>query len=243
MDFDEGNLHAGKSIANRETRVAVCAGVHQRAIGATTQRVNRFDDFPFSVVLRERELDSKLPGDLQEPRLDVGESLGPVKLRLARAEQIEVRAIDDGDSHSPVSPSSQARNFATSSSDSCACGTRGFTRGVGTGGVAGLVLDVPAAPLKAPARREAARLSAAFTVAPANTASSDALVGAPPGVGAMSEVMLPEVRAFPPELAVALGGRRRPSVAKNSLTDGCRAAIPSGSARGASRWGASTDSR
>jgi hypothetical protein len=57
---------------------------------------------------------------------------------------------------------------------------RAFTRGVGIGGVGGLVLDVPTVPLKAPARRDAARLSAGFTVAPANTASSDALVGAPP---------------------------------------------------------------
>jgi hypothetical protein len=134
--------------------------VHERAIRSAAQRVDRIDDFPFPVVLRKRELDAELLCDLQETRLDVGESFGPIKSRLTRAEEIEVGAIDDGDSHSPVSPSSQARNFATSSSDSCACGTRGFTRGVGIGGVGGEVLAVPAAPLKAPASREAARLSA-----------------------------------------------------------------------------------
>src|ERR1700681_3695400 len=56
MDFDEGNLHASESVANRETRVAVSTGVHQRAIRTTAQRVNRLDDFPLPVVLREREL-------------------------------------------------------------------------------------------------------------------------------------------------------------------------------------------
>jgi hypothetical protein len=88
------------------------------------------------------------------------------------------------------------------------------------GGVGGLVLDVPAEPLNAPANRDAARLSAAFTVAPANTASSDALGAAPPEAGVMVGGMLLAGRAFPPELAGERGGRRRPSVAKNSLTDG-----------------------
>jgi hypothetical protein len=61
--------------------------------------------------------------------------------------------------------------LATSSSDSCACGTRGFTRGVGIGGVGGEVLAEPEVPLNAPASRDAARASAALTVVPANTES------------------------------------------------------------------------
>src|SRR5437016_1026156 len=87
---------------------------------------------------------------------------------------ISAKTADDGDFHSPVSPSSQARNFATSSSDSWVCGTRGFTRGVGVGGVGGVLAVPPVPPLNAPASRDAARLSEGLTVAPANTASSDA---------------------------------------------------------------------
>jgi hypothetical protein len=132
--------------------------------------------------------DSRETPGFDEASVDSPPAPGPSRRRESvespvreepRAEQIEVGTIDDGNSHSPVSPSSQARNLATSSSDSCACGTRGFTRGVGIGGVGG-VRDAPDAPLKAPASREAARASDALTVAPANTVSRVALGGAAP---------------------------------------------------------------
>ena len=155
--------------------MTVGARIHQRTISASPQRVHGVHDLPFSVVLRERELDAELFRDSQEMPLDVGESFLAVEIRLTHAEKIEIRSIDDGDFHSPVSPSSQARNFATSSSDSCACGSRGLTRGVGIGGVGGvLVVPPPGTPLNAPASRDAALASAGFTVAPAKTASSDA---------------------------------------------------------------------
>src|SRR6266566_6018618 len=224
MHFHERNLYSSKRIANGEARVAVRSRIHQRPVRTTPQSVHCVDDLSFSIMLRERELNAKLFGDVQETRLDVAKSFGPVEIRLARAEQIEVGAIDYGDPHSPVSPSSQARNFATSSPDSCVAGMRGFTRGVGIGGVGG-VLDVPVTPLKAPASRDAARLSAGFTVAPANTASREALGTALPiaAAGASGGMLLPD-RVPPPPLATlppdGRGGRRRPSVAKNSLIDG-----------------------
>src|SRR5438552_17386426 len=170
--------------------------------------------------------------------LDVGQSFGSVQSRLTRAEQIEIWAIDDGDFHSPVSPSSQARNFATSSSDSWVCGSRGLTRGVGVGGVGGVPAVPPRAPLNAPANLAAARLSDGFTVAPANTASSDALPAAPEGggveaCGGSACALLPACIPPPPpvaEVPAARGGRRLPNVAKHSLTRAWRAANPAGSA-------------
>ena len=118
MHFDERNLHSRERVTNREASVTVSAGVHENALRATAESMNGLDYLSLSIVLRERELDTELLGDGQEPRLDVVESLGPIETRLTRAEQVEVGTVDDGDSHSPVSPSSQARNFATSSSDS-----------------------------------------------------------------------------------------------------------------------------
>src|SRR5689334_11109652 len=185
MHFDERNLYSSERITNRQTRVTVRPRVHQRAISATTQRLNRVDDIAFAVVLRERELNAELFGHGQEMRLNVGQRFLSIKFGLTRAEQIEVWAINDCDSHSPVSPSSQARNLATSSSDSCACGSRGLTRGVGIGGVGGVV-RAPGVPLNAPASRDAARLSAGFTCAPAKTASSDAPAAPLPITGAVS---------------------------------------------------------
>src|SRR5687768_16968684 len=59
MDFNERNLHSGQSVADGEAGMAVSARVHERAIHATPQSVHRLDDFPFPIVLRERELDSE----------------------------------------------------------------------------------------------------------------------------------------------------------------------------------------
>src|SRR5467141_224541 len=220
MHFNKRNLHRGERIVNGEAGVTVSSRVHERAVGTSAQGVNHLYDLPFPIALRERELDAEFLGDLQETRLDVGKRFSPIESGFTCPEQIEVGAIDDGDFHSPLSPSSQARNFATSSSDSCTCGTRGFMRGVGIGGVGGLVLGVPDAPLNAPARRDAARLSAGLTVAPANTASREALGAALPIDGALSDGALFDARAPPPEFPAERGGRRRPKVAKNSLTDG-----------------------
>src|SRR6185295_19180458 len=222
MHFDEWNLHTRQRVANGEAGMAVRARVHQRAVGASAQRVHSVDDLTFAVVLRERDLDTELLGDGQEIFLDVGKGLVPVKLGLAYAEEIEIGPIDDGDFHSPVSPSSQARNFATSSSDSCACGRRGFTRGVGVGGVGGVLVVAPGAPLNAPASLDAARLSAGSTEAPAKTASREG--GGPDGgsgAGAGSGGATCAARIWgPPPEAAARGGRFLPSVAKNSLIDG-----------------------
>src|SRR2546423_12132190 len=185
MHFDERNLHTRERVTNRETGVDVRSCVHQSTLGSAAQAVHCLDYLAFAIVLHEREIDAQFFGDRHEVRLNVGQRLGPIEFGLTRAEQVEVWPIDDGDSHSPVSPSSQARNFATSSSDSGACGSRGFTRGVGIGGVGGVV-RAPGVPLNAPASREAALLSAGFTCAPANTASSEAPGAAPPSATALS---------------------------------------------------------
>src|SRR6195256_4286641 len=70
MDLDEWNFHSRERVTNGETGVAVRSGVDERTIGVPAQGVNSIDDFPFPIVLRERELDAELLGDLQEPRLD-----------------------------------------------------------------------------------------------------------------------------------------------------------------------------
>src|SRR3954464_3927449 len=49
--FDEWDFYGCQCIADRKTSVAVRAGVHERRIGTTAQRMNRIDNLPFAVVL------------------------------------------------------------------------------------------------------------------------------------------------------------------------------------------------
>src|SRR6266542_303266 len=93
-------------------------GVDERGVDFSAERVNRIDKLSFAVVLLKGERHTELTRDVLEILLDVGERFLPVEVGLANPEQIEVRAIQDGDFHSLVSPSSHARKLATSSSDS-----------------------------------------------------------------------------------------------------------------------------
>src|SRR3954462_2557212 len=94
VQLDERNANADQRVADGETRVRICRRVHYRAIDPAAQRLHRVDHLAFPVVLREAELDSKLLRDFQEAALDVGKCPRPVKLRLTRAEQIEIGPID-----------------------------------------------------------------------------------------------------------------------------------------------------
>src|ERR1700694_4720666 len=58
MDFDERDLYSGERVADGEAGVAVRAGVDERTIGSAAQSLDRIDDIPFPIVLRERELDA-----------------------------------------------------------------------------------------------------------------------------------------------------------------------------------------
>ena len=77
-------------------------------------RVNAVDELAFAVVLRELELDAELTGHHAKPLLDVRERVAAVDLRLARAEQIEVRPVEHGDPHYFLSWSSHVLNSSIS---------------------------------------------------------------------------------------------------------------------------------
>ena len=112
--------------------VAVRAGVDERAVGPPAQRVNRVDELALAVVLRALELDAELRAPRRQARRSMSASVVvPVECGLARAEQVEVRAVEDGDPHFCLSPSSQAVNCSMSSSAPLGrlAGRRGLLRG------------------------------------------------------------------------------------------------------------------
>ena len=91
------------------------ARVDHDAIHRAAQRVDSVDHLPFAVVLRELKLRADFACHGAERAFDVVERFSTVDSRLTRAEEIQIRAIDDRDSHSFFSRLSQLLNCATSS--------------------------------------------------------------------------------------------------------------------------------
>src|SRR6185437_11681115 len=88
--FDERHLHRGERVANGEARMAVRAGVDQRAVGTAAQRLYHLDQLAFAVPLGELQVDVQLASDDAQPPLDVGQRLAAVQLRLPDTEEVEI---------------------------------------------------------------------------------------------------------------------------------------------------------
>ena len=120
VHLDERQLDRRQRVANGEARVRVRAGVDHDAVDLAAQCVDRVDELALAVVLRELQLRAELRRDSAQRALDVGERLAAVQRRLASAEQIQIRAVEDGDLHVFFSPLSQLLNCAMSSPAPCA---------------------------------------------------------------------------------------------------------------------------
>ena len=101
----------------REARVRVRAGVDDDAVHAAAQRVDGVDQLALAVVLRE--LARSTPSSARHRRAASCSTSASVSRPYSAgsrvAEQIEVRSVEDGDSHVFFSPLSQALNCAMSS--------------------------------------------------------------------------------------------------------------------------------
>src|SRR4029079_497258 len=119
MHFDEWHRDLRQRIAQRDARVGVRPGVDDHAVDLAAPPVQRVDHFAFAIVLRELHLCSQLGRHRGKRTLDVVQRLAAVQCRLASAEEIQVRAIEDGDPHVFFSPLSHALNCAISSLGRC----------------------------------------------------------------------------------------------------------------------------
>ena len=134
VHFDEWHGYGGERIAYRDARVRVGAGVDYDSVNISAQTVNRVDQVSFTVVLRERQVGPDFARRAAQSPLDVGECLSPIELGLAAAEEVQVRAIDDGNPHVFFNPLSHALNCATSSVPSRRGGTLASLDGFAGGG-------------------------------------------------------------------------------------------------------------
>src|SRR5687768_14790629 len=99
VDLDKRHADAGQRISKRQAGVRVRAGIHEGAVDPPTHGVDALDQLPFPVLLRELELDAQLLRDVAQFSLDIFERLVPVNLRLSRAEQVQIGAIENSDFH------------------------------------------------------------------------------------------------------------------------------------------------
>jgi len=102
--------HTRERVSDGQTRMAVGPSVHHRTLDAAAQRMNVLHQLPFAVPLNELERSTELARDVMQPTFDFSQSFRSIDRRLAHAEQVEIRTIDDRDPHDFFKPSSQALN-------------------------------------------------------------------------------------------------------------------------------------
>src|SRR6185437_13652196 len=116
VHFHVRHGHRGKCITERETGMAVRAGVDDGALRVPAQALYTVNEFPFAVTLGKFHINAQLRGDTAQAPFDVVERIVSVHLGLAGTEEIEVGPVQHGDAHYFFSPSSHAWNSSRSSS-------------------------------------------------------------------------------------------------------------------------------
>lgn len=97
VNFDDRSGHGGQSIPDRDRCVRQCTRVDDEPDRARAQLVDRVDQHTLMVALAEVERETQASGILPGAVLDVGEGCRPIDGRLALAEQVEIRPVEDGD--------------------------------------------------------------------------------------------------------------------------------------------------
>ena len=97
MHFDRGRRHTRHRIGYGHRRVRVTAGVQHDAIDGKTNFVNPIDNFAFDIRLKIREFNLRKTL-LQSGKItfEIGRT---INCRLAFAQQIQIRTIDNYNFH------------------------------------------------------------------------------------------------------------------------------------------------
>ena len=99
MHLNERHTDGEQGVADREARVRERGGVDDRPVGSPTQSLDRFDQLALVIGLRPAALDAEGARPLARGGLDLSQRGAPVQVRLALPQQIQVRAVQDGDVH------------------------------------------------------------------------------------------------------------------------------------------------
>jgi len=99
MDFDDRDSDRGDRVGDRVGVMRVRAGIDDDAAAGLAGSVQRVDDRTFGVVLLADDLDAELFRARGDRGIDLREGDRSVDLRLALAEQVEIRPVYDQDAH------------------------------------------------------------------------------------------------------------------------------------------------
>ena len=102
VQLDHRHSRGRDRVAQRDGRVGIGTRVQDHAVGAGSRRVQRIDQRAFVIALLESHRDAEITGQRPAGGFDVGESVTAVDVRLARAEQVQVRSVQNEDVHDVV---------------------------------------------------------------------------------------------------------------------------------------------
>ena len=127
MHLGVGQRDPGEGVAQGEAGVCPRCRVDQRSVGPlpevgrharcrvpAAERVDGVDQVALVVELGEGQGDADLAGHFVQPGLDLVQRRRAIQLGLAGAQQVQVRAVEDGDPHFGFSPCSHELNCSRS---------------------------------------------------------------------------------------------------------------------------------
>ncbi len=96
VNLDKRNSHAGQRIAQRHAGMRVGGRIDDDEVHPFRPRgMDAVNQRPFMVGLERRQRDTGVGGVLRQCGVDIGQRGVPVRLRLARAQQIQVWPMQD----------------------------------------------------------------------------------------------------------------------------------------------------
>src|SRR5471032_2786551 len=97
MHLDDRQSRRSQRVQNGDRAVRIGAGVDDDSVGALPRLVDPVDEQALVVGLTKLDRHRERLGALQTSLLDVGQGLVAIDLRLAQAEQVEIRSVEDQD--------------------------------------------------------------------------------------------------------------------------------------------------
>src|SRR5262245_41787571 len=95
VHFDDGKIAGTERIGNGERSVGECGRVDDDAARGGARLVDPVDEDVFVVALVEANVELELRGKVPAGGRDIVEGFPTVDMRLAFAEEVEVRAVED----------------------------------------------------------------------------------------------------------------------------------------------------